>query len=141
MRQLRPVADFSIFLRASRSRSRRLNSVVPQGVWRDLEGASRTLLRSGTPASRPRLSPGRVFRHPLHAVALGHSWVERDETFPCPDLPSCSPFSVPCARHDFGYRNYKAAGTFSADKSRLDSAFYVDLKRVCANYGGGTVLS
>ncbi len=25
--------------------------------------------------------------------------------------------------------------------SRLDSAFYEDFKRVCANYGGGTVQS
>ncbi|GGM31911.1 hypothetical protein GCM10011608_15620 [Micromonospora sonchi] len=31
-------------------------------------------------------------------------------------------------------RNYKAVGQFSANKSRLDSAFYEDLKRVCATY-------
>ncbi len=43
-----------------------------------------------------------------------------------------------CARHDFGYRNYKAAGAFSAHKTRLDSAFHEDLKRVCAKYTGGT---
>lgn len=55
-----------------------------------------------------------------------------------PDNPFGFPFSTPCARHDFGYRNYKALGTFSANKSRLDSAFYEDLKRVCANYGGAT---
>lgn len=55
-----------------------------------------------------------------------------------PDNPFGFPFAVSCARHDFGYRNYKAAGTFSANKSRLDSAFYEDLKRVCANYSGGT---
>ncbi len=34
------------------------------------------------------------------------------------------------SRHDFGYRSYKAAGQFDANKSRLDSAFYEDLKRV-----------
>lgn len=55
-----------------------------------------------------------------------------------PDNPFGFPFSMSCARHDFGYRNYKAAGSFSANKSRLDSAFYEDLKRVCANYSGGT---
>lgn len=33
---------------------------------------------------------------------------------------------------------YKAAGSFSADRSRLDRAFHEDLKRVCAAYSGGT---
>ncbi|MFJ8082452.1 phospholipase [Streptomyces sp. NPDC096205] len=55
-----------------------------------------------------------------------------------PDNPFGFPFSMSCARHDFGYRNYKAAGTFSANKDRLDSAFYEDLKRVCNNYSGAT---
>ncbi|MEY9989286.1 hypothetical protein ABIE67_001318 [Streptomyces sp. V4I8] len=55
-----------------------------------------------------------------------------------PDNPFGFPFSTSCARHDFGYRNYKALGTFSANKSRLDSAFYEDLKRVCAGYSGAT---
>lgn len=55
-----------------------------------------------------------------------------------PDNPFGFPFSMSCARHDFGYRNYKAAGAFSANKSRLDSAFYEDLKGVCAKYGSGT---
>ena len=55
-----------------------------------------------------------------------------------PDNPFGFPFSLSCARHDFGYRNYKAAGTFSANKDRLDSAFYEDLKRVCNNYSGAT---
>ncbi|MFD5624723.1 phospholipase [Streptomyces sp. NPDC127072] len=58
-----------------------------------------------------------------------------------PDNPFGFPFSTSCARHDFGYRNYKAAGTFSANKSRLDSAFYEDLKRVCLNYSGATLTS
>jgi len=58
-----------------------------------------------------------------------------------PDNPFGFPFSTSCARHDFGYRNYKAAGTFDANKSRLDSAFYEDLKRVCLNYSGATKTS
>ncbi|MFE3204491.1 phospholipase [Embleya sp. NPDC055664] len=52
-----------------------------------------------------------------------------------PDNPLGFPFQNSCARHDFGYRNYKAAGTFAANKPRLDSALYEDLKRVCAPYG------
>ena len=55
-----------------------------------------------------------------------------------PDNPFGFPFSTSCARHDFGYRNYKAIGAFDANKSRLDSAFYEDLKRVCANYSGAS---
>ncbi|GAA0376988.1 MULTISPECIES: phospholipase [Micromonospora] len=51
-----------------------------------------------------------------------------------PDNPLGFNFSLSCFRHDFGYRNYKAVGQFSANKSRLDSAFYEDLKRVCATY-------
>ncbi|MFI7603870.1 phospholipase [Micromonospora sp. NPDC049366] len=51
-----------------------------------------------------------------------------------PDNPLGFTFELSCYRHDFGYRNHKAMGVFSANKSRLDDAFYADLKRVCATY-------
>ncbi|WP_433367320.1 phospholipase [Actinoplanes sp. CA-142083] len=51
-----------------------------------------------------------------------------------PDNPLGFTFDLSCWHHDFGYRNYKAIGTFSANKSRLDDMFYADLKRVCATY-------
>ncbi|MEU9588851.1 phospholipase [Streptomyces sp. NPDC048219] len=70
-------------------------------------------------------------------AAYGFDWTT-DYCSTSPDNPFGFPFSTSCARHDFGYRNYKAAGSFSANKSRLDSAFYEDLKRVCARYGGAT---
>ncbi|MGW0335552.1 phospholipase [Streptomyces sp. NPDC003011] len=69
--------------------------------------------------------------------AYGFDWTT-DYCSSSPDNPFGFPFSISCARHDFGYRNYKAAGTFSAHKARLDSAFYEDLKRVCVPYTGGT---
>ncbi|MGV9450243.1 phospholipase [Streptomyces sp. NPDC003635] len=69
--------------------------------------------------------------------AYGFDW-STDYCSSSPDNPFGFPFSLSCARHDFGYRNYKAAGTFSANKDRLDSAFHEDLKRVCNNYGGAT---
>ncbi|MGP4012679.1 phospholipase [Streptomyces sp. 4N124] len=53
-----------------------------------------------------------------------------------PDNPFGFPFQMSCARHDFGYRNYKEAGAFDANKARLDNALYADLKRVCAAYSG-----
>ncbi|MCE6998359.1 phospholipase [Saccharothrix sp. S26] len=52
-----------------------------------------------------------------------------------PDNPLGFTFESACARHDFGYRNYKAAQRFEANKNRIDLAFYGDLQRVCANYG------
>ena len=51
-----------------------------------------------------------------------------------PDNPLGFTFDLSCWHHDFGYRNYKAIGTFSANKSRVDSMFYADLQRVCATY-------
>jgi hypothetical protein len=65
--------------------------------------------------------------------AYGFDW-STDYCTTSPDNPFGFPFKDACARHDFGYRNYKAAGSFEANKSRLDSAFYADLKRVCATY-------
>ena len=55
-----------------------------------------------------------------------------------PDNPLGFNFTLSCARHDFGYRNWKAVGQFPANKSRVDSAFYEDLKRVCNGYSGAT---
>ncbi len=51
-----------------------------------------------------------------------------------PDNPLGFDFKLSCWHHDFGYRNYKAMGQFSANKSRLDDMFYADLKRKCATY-------
>ncbi|GGO37714.1 phospholipase [Streptomyces lasiicapitis] len=58
-----------------------------------------------------------------------------------PDNPFGFPFETSCARHDFGYRNYKEAGSFDANKARIDSAFYADLKRVCSAYSGAKKVS
>ncbi|BEL12090.1 phospholipase [Actinoplanes sichuanensis] len=52
-----------------------------------------------------------------------------------PDRPLGFDFTLSCHRHDFGYRNYKAAGAFTdANKNLVDTAFYADLKRKCAGY-------
>jgi phospholipase A2-like protein len=51
-----------------------------------------------------------------------------------PDNPLGFDFRLSCARHDFGYRNWKAVGQFPGNKARIDSAFYEDLKRKCATY-------
>jgi len=41
---------------------------------------------------------------------------------------------MPCWRHDFGYRNYKAVGQFPDNKARIDDSFSYDLESVCATY-------
>jgi hypothetical protein len=51
-----------------------------------------------------------------------------------PDQPLGFDFRLSCARHDFGYRNYKAVGQFPANKSHIDDSLYADLKRKCATY-------
>ncbi|MFI7217539.1 phospholipase [Micromonospora maritima] len=63
----------------------------------------------------------------------GFDW-STDYCSSSPDNPLGFTFNLSCYRHDFGYRNHKAMGIFPANKSRLDSAFYADLKRVCATY-------
>lgn len=72
--------------------------------------------------------------------SYGFDW-STDYCSSSPDNPFGFPFQNACVRHDFGYRNYKAAYTFSANKARIDSAFYADLKRVCAKYSGATKAS
>ncbi|MEU6057862.1 phospholipase [Streptomyces sp. NPDC047097] len=73
-------------------------------------------------------------------AAYGFDW-STDYCSSSPDNPFGFPFSTACARHDFGYRNHKAAGNFQANKARVDSAFHEDLKRVCARYSGATKTS
>ncbi|GII62982.1 hypothetical protein Skr01_30670 [Sphaerisporangium krabiense] len=58
-----------------------------------------------------------------------------------PDQPLGFDFRMPCHRHDFGYRNYKAVGRFPANKSRIDDSFYFDMKQVCAGYSGAAKTS
>ncbi len=72
--------------------------------------------------------------------AYGFDW-STDYCSTSPDNPFGFPFQTACARHDFGYRNYKAIGAFAANKARLDDAFHADLKRVCARYTGATKTS
>ena len=69
--------------------------------------------------------------------AYGFDW-STDKCSSSPDNPLGFPFANSCIRHDFGYRNYKAIGAFSANKPRLDTMLLADLLRVCARYSGLT---
>ncbi|MGW6985296.1 phospholipase [Streptomyces sp. NPDC054932] len=68
-------------------------------------------------------------------AAYGFDW-STDQCTSSPEDPFGFPFAPACERHDFGYRNYRAAGRFPAAKARLDLAFHADMKRVCAQYSG-----
>jgi hypothetical protein len=49
-----------------------------------------------------------------------------------PDNPLGFGFESSCARHDFGYRNFRLEGIFAENKDRVDEAFYADMSAVCA---------
>jgi Prokaryotic phospholipase A2 len=61
-------------------------------------------------------------------AAYAFDW-STDKCSDSPDNPLGFPFENGCIRHDFGYRNYKAIGTFPANKARLDSMLLADLER------------
>ena len=63
----------------------------------------------------------------------GFDW-STDYCTASPDNPLGFDFRLSCWHHDFGYRNYRAAGQFAANKDRVDSVFYADLKRKCTTY-------
>ncbi|MER5931189.1 phospholipase [Streptomyces sp. NPDC002054] len=73
-------------------------------------------------------------------VAYAFDWTT-DHCSSSPDNPFGFPFQTACARHDFGYRNYRRAGAYEANKPRIDEAFHADLKRVCARYSGARKVS
>ncbi|MER7277469.1 phospholipase [Dactylosporangium sp. NPDC000244] len=72
-------------------------------------------------------------QHQSQWAAYGFDWTT-DYCSSSPDQPLGFDFRLPCQRHDFGYRNYKAIGAFPANKGRIDDAFYFDLKAKCATY-------
>lgn len=48
-----------------------------------------------------------------------------------PERPFGFRFENACWHHDFGYRNYQAAGALADHKRRLDQVFQEDLLRTC----------
>ncbi len=97
--------------------------------------ASKTEVLSGwtqpTAASTAAWNAARNDRGPWSGY--GFDW-STDYCSASPDRPLGFDFTLSCWHHDFGYRNYKAVGLFSANKARVDNTFYADLKRKCATY-------
>lgn len=82
-------------------------------------------------ASAAAWSAARIDRKPW--ASYGFDW-STDTCSASPDRPLGFNFAQPCRRHDFGYRNYRAAALFRANKARVDNAFLADLRRVCGTY-------
>ena len=53
-----------------------------------------------------------------------------------PDRPAGFNFVPSCQRHDFGYRNTKKQGRFTALKPRIDTNFKNDMYNVCKQFTG-----
>ena len=84
-----------------------------------------------TSASTAAWNSARLDRAPWASYSFDWS---TDYCSASPDKPLGFDFTLSCWHHDFGYRNYKAIGAFPANKDRIDSMFYADLKRKCATY-------
>jgi hypothetical protein len=97
--------------------------------------ASKTEVLAGwtqpSAASTAAWNDARINRMPWSSY--GFDW-STDYCSSSPDNPLGFDFALSCWHHDFGYRNYKAVGLFSANKARVDSTFYADMKRKCATY-------
>jgi hypothetical protein len=66
-------------------------------------------------------------------AAYGFDWTT-DYCTDGPERPTGFDFRLSCRRHDFGYRNYAAAGGLTAVRARLDRMLCADLKRTCGTY-------
>jgi len=117
--------------------------VVPATVIAVLVGTAAPGLATATPAdkpavladwTRPTLASYRAWstarRYQDDWAPYGFDW-STDYCTGGPDQPGGFDFRLPCARHDFGYRNYRAAGTLAANRYRLDRMLYADLSREC----------
>ena len=107
--------------------------LLPAGVAVAAAGRSEVLSEwtQPTTASFNAWNAARLDRGPWDGYAFDWS---TDYCSSSPDNPLGFNFTLSCYRHDFGYRNYKAIGAFSANKARVDTTFHEDLKRKCATY-------
>jgi hypothetical protein len=63
----------------------------------------------------------------------GFDW-STDYCSASPNQPLGFDFRLPCAHHDFGYRNYRLVNLFTANKGHVDDAFYRDMRAKCTTY-------
>ncbi|BAL92794.1 putative prokaryotic phospholipase A2 [Actinoplanes missouriensis 431] len=66
-------------------------------------------------------------------AAYDFDW-STDKCSHAPENPFGFNFGPACSHHDFGYRNYRAAGTLDEHRVRLDEMFRADLRRECDSH-------
>jgi phospholipase A2-like protein len=76
-----------------------------------------------------------AWEHQESWLAYAFDWTT-DLCSSSPDQPLGFDFRMPCRRHDFGYRNYKAVTLFPANKEHIDQALLFDMRNVCGGYAG-----
>jgi hypothetical protein len=111
--------------------------LVPAGAARAATGAPAdklTVLSSWTQTTAASTNTWLAARTNQAAWATYQFDWTTDYCSDSPDQPLGYDFTLSCAHHDFGYRNYKAVGLFAANKDRLDTMLYNDLQRKCATY-------
>jgi hypothetical protein len=93
-----------------------------------------SVLRSLTEVSAASYSRWNIWRHIPNTYAEYYFDRSTDLCTAAPANPLGFRFESACVRHDFGYRNYKAAQRFPENKDRIDAAFDFDLTQVCDTY-------
>ncbi|MEU4428616.1 phospholipase [Actinoplanes sp. NPDC024001] len=109
-------------------------TILPAGHARGADLDKATLLArwtQPTAASTAEWNAARLNRDKW--AAYDFDW-STDHCSHGPEEPFGFRFRNACRHHDFGYRNYRAAGTFKLHKRRLDEVFRADLRRACDEY-------
>jgi len=110
-------------------------ALIPAGAASAATAADKLTVLSSwtqpTAASTNAWNAARLNRGPWASYSFDWS---TDYCSSSPDEPLGFDFRLSCWHHDFGYRNYKAVDQFPANKDRLDTMFYADLKRLCSTY-------
>ncbi|MEV6298037.1 phospholipase [Actinoplanes sp. NPDC051861] len=101
--------------------------------WGAVPDKATLLLRWTQPNAASTAEWTEARREPGKWAAYGFDWSTDDCTRGLDD-PFGFDFREACRHHDFGYRNYRAAGTFAVHKQRLDEVFKADLQRTCDGY-------
>ncbi|WP_433827400.1 phospholipase [Actinoplanes sp. CA-015351] len=93
-----------------------------------------TLLLSWTqPTAASTAAWNTARRNQKKWAEYGFDWAT-DHCSHAPERPFGFRFGPACRHHDFGYRNYRAAGTLDKHRKRLDEVFRADLRRECDSH-------
>ena len=109
-------------------------AIIPAGAAQASTTDRLTLLASWTQPTTASVAAWNAARADRDRWAsYGFDW-STDYCSAAPEKPLGFNFTNACWHHDFGYRNYKDAGLFAANKAHVDEAFHAHMRRICKNY-------